>query len=344
MGRRRTKRYTQVMPTGMRERIQRSGNRYFYLDVGGVPRREIPLGSDYAKALLKRSDLLAPVQSQVPSNISFEWLAQQYARRVVCNKGPKQQQLDLQAIAILRNVIAHSGIQDLAKIEHRSFEFQLLDAARNAGGVKYRYAKSLLRHMLHWAVEQRYLSPSQTSSLTTFHKASKSAKYAESNERADYAVHELLQTLLLHCTPPVAFALQLIRCLRVRRADVLFIELGDIQEDALQLRCQRSPECQSFAMRDQQGKLNSLGRLMAEIDEFRSRKPSKIASPPHSQKKPVPKYLLSDESGRPLLNTDLKKAFAIAREASIKSLIASKRADLAKEMQTFQLDELSPLP
>ena len=51
------------MPPGMRPRIQKSGNLYYYLDLGGKPRKEMPLGSDYILALqkyIKHQEILGP--------------------------------------------------------------------------------------------------------------------------------------------------------------------------------------------------------------------------------------------------------------------------------------------
>lgn len=55
MGRKPTKNVN--LPPHMRRRVQKSGNAFYYLDTGEVPRREIPLGSDYVIALQKYADL-----------------------------------------------------------------------------------------------------------------------------------------------------------------------------------------------------------------------------------------------------------------------------------------------
>lgn len=63
MGRKPTKNAN--LPPHMRRRVQKSGNAFYYLDTGAVPRKEIPLGSDYVLALqkyavLNRADKVAP--------------------------------------------------------------------------------------------------------------------------------------------------------------------------------------------------------------------------------------------------------------------------------------------
>lgn len=47
------------LPKGMRPRKQKSGKTYYYLDKGGKPRKEIPLGDDYFEAIKKYADLMA---------------------------------------------------------------------------------------------------------------------------------------------------------------------------------------------------------------------------------------------------------------------------------------------
>ena len=67
------------LPKGMRARKQRSGAVWYYLDVGGKPRREIALGSDYVTAVQKWADLM-----QVkPAAITFEQLADRYQAEVL---------------------------------------------------------------------------------------------------------------------------------------------------------------------------------------------------------------------------------------------------------------------
>lgn len=46
------------MPPNMRPRSRRGGKIYYYLRTGGIPRKEIPLGSDFILALRKYADLM----------------------------------------------------------------------------------------------------------------------------------------------------------------------------------------------------------------------------------------------------------------------------------------------
>jgi hypothetical protein len=332
MGRIRTKQYAQFMPSGMRLRTQRSGKKYFYLDIGGAPRREIPLGSVYEIALQKRSELLAPTQSQLPTTISFDWLSQQYVRQIVSNKDPKQQRQDLQAINSLHNAFGCLAVHDFSSIQQSAIESCLLSFSA-FDGVRNQYAKSVLQHMCKWAIERQYLNQWQLPSFLSYPKA------GILRERAAYMVDELLNNLLVHCDPHIRFAFRLIRLTRARRADVLSIGHDDVKDGILYLNRIGSSDRQELPLHDANGKPNSLGLLIVEMHQFRLQLRPAIKSEqqaPHL-------YLLSDALGRPLLDADLKEAFAIARTASVKKLIVDKRLDIAKEIQAFQLNELSPL-
>lgn len=69
------------MPPGMRPRTQKSGTVFYYLDTGGKPRKEIPLGSDYIAALRKYVELqeiVAPI-----GVIKFGDVIEKYEREVL---------------------------------------------------------------------------------------------------------------------------------------------------------------------------------------------------------------------------------------------------------------------
>jgi len=55
MGRNPTKNLN--LPNRMRARVQKSGKTYYYYDLGGKPRKEKPLGSDYVLAVQQWAEL-----------------------------------------------------------------------------------------------------------------------------------------------------------------------------------------------------------------------------------------------------------------------------------------------
>lgn len=67
------------LPKGMRHRQQKSGKVYYYFDLGGKPRKEIPLGDDYALAVKKWAELS---ESKLPqaAQVTFRMVWERYAK------------------------------------------------------------------------------------------------------------------------------------------------------------------------------------------------------------------------------------------------------------------------
>lgn len=67
------------LPKGMRAREQKSGKVYYYFDLGGKPRKELPLGDDYAIAVKKWAELS---ENKLPESaqVTFRMVWEQYAK------------------------------------------------------------------------------------------------------------------------------------------------------------------------------------------------------------------------------------------------------------------------
>jgi integrase len=76
---------------GLRRRM-RNGKVWFYFDVGGKPRKEIPLGDDFIAAVAKWSELSHKTAPQVAS---FELVSVQYLARESIKKSPKTHEENL---------------------------------------------------------------------------------------------------------------------------------------------------------------------------------------------------------------------------------------------------------
>lgn len=79
--------------TRLRKRKQRSGTIYYYYDTGGVPRKEIPLGSDYGMAIVEYAKLEKSRTSSamVQDVLTFSYVADKYMVEVVPTKGSATQ-------------------------------------------------------------------------------------------------------------------------------------------------------------------------------------------------------------------------------------------------------------
>ena len=75
--------------TRLRKRKQRSGTIYYYYDLGGTPRKEIALGSDYGMAIVEYAKLekSRAASALVQDVLTFSYIANIYMREVVPTKG-----------------------------------------------------------------------------------------------------------------------------------------------------------------------------------------------------------------------------------------------------------------
>lgn len=79
------------LPPRLRKRKQKSGAIHYYYDSGGKPRKEIPLGSDYALAIQEWARL---EKEKIPANVTattFRHIAEVYWRDVLPKKAPRTQ-------------------------------------------------------------------------------------------------------------------------------------------------------------------------------------------------------------------------------------------------------------
>lgn len=83
------------LPPGMRARRQRSGRVYYYLDVGGLPRREVPLGSDFVEAVRRWAELESQGKDRHSELVTFRYVAEKYVRDVLPGKARRTQRDNL---------------------------------------------------------------------------------------------------------------------------------------------------------------------------------------------------------------------------------------------------------
>ena len=78
------------LPKGMRAR-ERGKKVHYYLDLGGKPRKELPLGSDYVAAVQKWAELTQEQRAKA-SRYTFPVVAKDYCKRVLPTKALRTRQ------------------------------------------------------------------------------------------------------------------------------------------------------------------------------------------------------------------------------------------------------------
>ena len=244
MGRKPT-RWTNL-PLGMRAR-PRGRLIHYYLDTGGKPRKEIPLGSDYVRAVQKWAELSS---KQLPAGIvsgTFAEVLEHYWRDVVPTKAPRTQQdneaekawllkffndppapLDAIEPVHIRKYLDWRVKEAKKAAEERNAERR--SAGRRAvpipakhGQVRANREKALISHVWNYAREHGFTkAPNPCRGIKGFREEGRDA----------YVDDELLQRVFDKAVRPLQLALQLAHLTGQRPGDVLRMSDTDIADGA----------------------------------------------------------------------------------------------------------------
>jgi integrase len=306
------------MPVGLRERVQRSGKVYYYLDTGERPRREIPLGDSYPLAIRKWAELVAPATDELPLGITFSWLSDQYLKRVVPKKALRTQRDNVAEMKSLVGFFTSGSDAPIDQIRpHHIAKF--LEWRGQTAPVRANREKALLSHMLNWAREMGYLEGANPCAGVRAHSES---------GRDFYVTDELLENILMNCDRATAFALRLMYLSGQRQGDVLNMRRESVQDFYLAVVQQKTGVSLQISLCGESGKRNELGMLVEELLDYQS-----------SLKVDCSRLLVT-ENGLPLTADTLRSRFDTARIACASRLRNIGRKDLAKEIERMQMRDL----
>lgn len=325
MGRKPTKNLN--LPKGMRARV-RGGRTYYLLDLGGRPRREVPLATDdYVAAVQKWGELTV---SKVPAAaaITFRHVAERYMREVLPTKSPGSQKNNLNELEVLYQFFDKPPIP-LDKIEpmhvrqyldwrvrmtvekaveankQRALEKKPLQPVPpNLGHVSANREKALLSHIWNFAREKGLTSKSNPCAGIKGHKEEGRDVYIEDD--VYQVVHDAAEQ-------PLKDALDLAYLIGQRPADVLKLTRADIKEGALWLRQNKTKQKLRIAIE---------GELAALLERMGQRKVMGLS-------------LINMPDGTPMTKFMMRGAMDRARAAATVA-----RPDLAARIKEFQFRDL----
>jgi integrase len=305
------------MPVGMRARVQKSGKTWFYLDLGGKPRKEIPLGCIYADAIRKWAELVSPAPSEIPGAVTFSWLASEYIKRVVPTKAIRTQKDNCSEIKKLLEFFTSGADAPVDEIRPQHVA-QFLEWRSKTAPVRANREKALLSHMFNWARELGYVNGANPCS---------GIKGNTEWGRSIYISDELLAQILQDCDKPTSHALRLMYLTGQRKSDVLAMQWQHIADELLHVKQAKTQASIRIRLNRDDGKKNELGALLDEIQHFQ-------------EKQGRSPYVLSTETGQALSDETLRSRYDRARVVCAKRLREMGRLDLAKEIAKIQMRDL----
>lgn len=283
----------------MRARHRPTGT-YYYLDTGATPRREIPLGKDYALAVKKWAELTV---SKSPRNaeITFRYIAERYMREVIPSKAIATQKDNLRELAQLYKFFDDppAPLDEIEPINVR----QYLDW-RKAAKVRANREKALFSHIWNFAREV---------GLTNKPNPCAGVKGYKETGRNTYIDDSIYKMVWDAAESPLRDALDLAYLTGQRPADVLKLSRADIQDGALVIVQNKTGKRLRIAIE---------GELAAIIERIKDRKVMGLK-------------LINTRQGYPMSAVTLRGAFDRARDAAVKA-----HPEMEVEIRAFQFRDL----
>lgn len=218
MGRRPTR--NKHLPAGMRARHRKAAT-YYYLDTGAVPRKEIPLGSDYVAAVQKWAELVGSNRKS-GQIVTLRVAAEGYIRDMLKFKAPRTQQDNLKEIEKLYEFFDNPPVA-LDEIKPKNIR-EYLTVRGKVAKVRANREKALFSAIFNYARDKGLTDmPNPCAGIKGHKEAGRDIYIDDSVFNAVYAAGE----------EPLRDAMDVAYLTGQRPADVLKISRADIKDGAL---------------------------------------------------------------------------------------------------------------
>lgn len=321
------------LPAGMRAR-HRGEKIYYFLDTGGIPRREIYLGQEYVAAVQKWAELTSS-SSASGNMVTFRHVAERYMREILSTKAPATQEINLRELGNLYKFFDAPPVQldAIDPIHIRQYldwrvreAIQVLRADNEArrrdnldgrkklrkivaetptyGQVPANREKALFSHIWNFARER---------GLTNKANPCAGVKGFREDGRDVYIDDAVFRAVWDAAEQPLQDALDLAYLTGQRPADTLKMSRADIKNGEVQVEQNKTGKKLRISIE---------GELKLVIDRIESRKVASM-------------QLIASADGQPFSQAQLRGAFDRARIAA-----ALANPGLADEIKNYQFRDL----
>lgn len=235
------------LPAGMRAR-HRKYHTYYFLDTGARPRKEIPLGRDYAEAVRKWAELTKGAGGEV----TFEQVAKRYELEVIPTKAPRTQSDNAKELKKLREFFSNptpAPLHCIKPVTVRQYLDWRVDAKARANR-----EKALFSHMWNFARDK---------GLTDLPNPCAGIKGYKEKGRDIYVENSVYQAVWAAADERLKDALDLAYLTGQRPADVLKMTRKDIDGEVLKVAQNKTGKKLRVAVE---------GELQSVIDRINARK------------------------------------------------------------------------
>lgn len=284
-------------------RARHRGKRvYYYFDLGGRPRKEVPLGADFVDAMRKWADL-REMGEKVGAVATFRQAAERYIAEILPTKAERTQRDNLIELGFLYQIFDAPPVPlDAIKPVHltRYIRWRMAKAAEwfreknrptpaNAGHVRANREIALFSAIFNYARE---------TGLTDAPNPALGVRKNKESGRDVYVEDELYEAVWTSADEPTRDAMDLAYLVGQRPADTLKFDERDIHDGFLHVQQGKTGAKRRFEI---------VGELSTVIDRIHARK---------AQYKVVSTKLIVNEKGQALQAGALRDRFDKAREAA----------------------------
>jgi len=293
-------------PPGLRPRLQKSGKTYYYLDLGGKPRVEIPLGDDYIIAVQRWGELK---RNQLPPSfiITIDAVWQKYQESEnyteLAASTKKDYQKSIKKILEFFND-PPTSIDSIEPIHIRQF----LDWRGSIAKVRANREKTLFSTLWNYARSIGYTNKANPCVGIKGFKEIPRDVYIEDN---------IYAAVYAEADQPTRDAIDIGYLIAQRPCDVIKLYETDIQNSLMAVQ-QRKTKAKL--------QISVIGLLKQTIARITERK---------KQYKVRSLKLIVDEYGKPLSQHAIYQRFAKARDKAIKQ-----HPELAEQIRKYQISDL----
>ena len=288
------------LPAGMRAR-HRGAKTYYFYDLGGKPRKEMALGSDYVEAVRKWSEL---EQAKTPAApvVTFDQAATRYVADVLPTKSPRTRSDNAKELDNLREFFKGAPLDEIEPTHVRAYFRWRAEKARkwyeekkrtaplDAGHVRANREVALFSHIFNYA---------RDSGLTRAPNPCAGVRRNEEEGRDVYVEDDVFAAVYKNADQPLRDAMDLAYLTGQRPADTLRFDERHINGSA-ELEIQQGKTKKKL-------RIAVVGELAAVVERIRARKKGY---------KVVSTALVVNESGQRLGRDALRSRFDKARTAA----------------------------
>lgn len=278
MGRRRSRNH------GLPPHMARKGQAFYYV-TNGVPRRWIPLGRDYQKALAQWARLEG---SPIPDEArTFAQVVRAYREKALPLKALRTQRDNEAELARLEGVFGASPIETITPIDVRTYLDGRVDEDGKPAPVRANREIALLSHVINFARENGFTEMANPCAGVRRNRETARDRYVEDAEfaaiyaKGDEVLRDAMDLLLLTGQRP---------------GDVIRMKRADVRDGALWVRQGKTGK---------RLRIRVQGELAAAIERMRTR-----------ERRATGATLVQDDAGQPLNYWTLERRFSDAREAA----------------------------